>query len=149
MDISRQRIDVEVRNLGLTWTKLSTLGRQRTEKRILNGVSAEFPSGQVTAILGPSGYILRLVGDFEFWELMRDIGPGKVPFCNYWHRGRWTQASGRVLTSRERFCSMGDLWIEIADLRLRSSNRRTITIYLLSRLVSWRPFQSNSDWYVV
>ncbi|KAB5589912.1 hypothetical protein CTheo_6655 [Ceratobasidium theobromae] len=55
MDISRQRIDVEVRNLGLTWTKLSTLGRQRTEKRILNGVSAEFPSGQVTAILGPSG----------------------------------------------------------------------------------------------
>ncbi|CAE6514119.1 unnamed protein product [Rhizoctonia solani] len=55
MDISRQRIDVEVRNLGLTWTKTSLLTRKKTEKRILSGVNAVFPSGQVTAILGPSG----------------------------------------------------------------------------------------------
>ncbi|CAE6447201.1 unnamed protein product [Rhizoctonia solani] len=55
MDISRQRIDVEVRNLGLTWTRISLLTRKKTEKRILSDVSAVFPSGQVTAILGPSG----------------------------------------------------------------------------------------------
>jgi ABC-type transport system involved in cytochrome bd biosynthesis fused ATPase/permease subunit len=57
MDISRQRIDVEVRNLELTWAKTSLLTQKKTEKRILNDVSAVFPSGQVTAILGPSGYV--------------------------------------------------------------------------------------------
>ncbi|KAJ1301061.1 hypothetical protein OPQ81_003479 [Rhizoctonia solani] len=55
MDISRQRIDVEVRNLGLTWAKTSLFTRKKTEKRILSNVNAVFPSGQVTAILGPSG----------------------------------------------------------------------------------------------
>ncbi|CUA67200.1 hypothetical protein RSOLAG22IIIB_07262 [Rhizoctonia solani] len=55
MDISRQRIEVEVRNVGLTWKKISLLTRKKTEKRILSDVSAVFPSGQVTAILGPSG----------------------------------------------------------------------------------------------
>ncbi|KAG9101294.1 hypothetical protein FRC06_003213 [Ceratobasidium sp. 370] len=55
MDISRQRIDVEVRDLGFTWTKTSLLMRSRSEKSILRGVSAVFPSGKVTAILGPSG----------------------------------------------------------------------------------------------
>ncbi|ELU45266.1 ABC transporter protein [Rhizoctonia solani AG-1 IA] len=55
MDISRQRIDVEVRNLGLKWIKTGLVTRKKTEKRILNDVHAVFPSGQVTAILGPSG----------------------------------------------------------------------------------------------
>ncbi|KAG8742395.1 hypothetical protein FRC10_001577 [Ceratobasidium sp. 414] len=55
MDIARQRIDVEVRDLGFRWTKTSLLTRSRTEKQILRGVSAVFPSGEVTAILGPSG----------------------------------------------------------------------------------------------
>ncbi|CAE6438340.1 unnamed protein product [Rhizoctonia solani] len=55
MDISRQRIDVEVQNLGLTWTKTSLFTRNKTEKQILSDVNAVFPSGQVTAILGPSG----------------------------------------------------------------------------------------------
>ncbi|KDN46584.1 hypothetical protein RSAG8_04237, partial [Rhizoctonia solani AG-8 WAC10335] len=55
MDISRQRIDVEVRNLDLIWTKKSLFTRKKTEKRILSDVNAVFPSGQVTAILGPSG----------------------------------------------------------------------------------------------
>ncbi|KAG9082294.1 hypothetical protein FS749_006963 [Ceratobasidium sp. UAMH 11750] len=55
MDISRQRIEVEVRDLGFTWTKTSLLTRNQTEKQILRGVSAVFPSGKVTAILGPSG----------------------------------------------------------------------------------------------
>ncbi|KAG9121915.1 hypothetical protein FRC07_001937, partial [Ceratobasidium sp. 392] len=55
LDISRQRIDVCVRNLGFMWTKTSFLTRSRTEKYILRDVSAVFPSGQVTAILGPSG----------------------------------------------------------------------------------------------
>ncbi|CAE6467875.1 unnamed protein product [Rhizoctonia solani] len=55
MDISRRRIDVEVRNLGLTWRKTSLLTRKKSEKRILSNVNVAFPSGQVTAILGPSG----------------------------------------------------------------------------------------------
>ncbi|KAG8697020.1 hypothetical protein FRC09_008117 [Ceratobasidium sp. 395] len=55
MDISRQRIDVRVNNLGFMWAKTSFFRRIRTEKQILRDVSAVFPSGQVTAILGPSG----------------------------------------------------------------------------------------------
>ncbi|QRW07787.1 ABC transporter [Ceratobasidium sp. AG-Ba] len=51
-------IDVEVRHLGFTWTKTSYLTRGRAEKPILKDVSAVFPSGKVTAILGPSGYVL-------------------------------------------------------------------------------------------
>ncbi|KAF8688664.1 P-loop containing nucleoside triphosphate hydrolase protein, partial [Rhizoctonia solani] len=46
MDISRQRIDVEVRNLGLKWIKTGLVTRKKTEKRILNDTNAVFPSGQ-------------------------------------------------------------------------------------------------------
>jgi len=45
LDISRQRIDVEVRQLGVKWVK------RRNEKPILRNINARFPSGQVTAVL--------------------------------------------------------------------------------------------------
>ncbi|KAG9003035.1 hypothetical protein FRB93_011322 [Tulasnella sp. JGI-2019a] len=47
--IVRQRVDVQVQNLSLTWT------RRTKNKRILHGIRASFPSGEVTAVLGPSG----------------------------------------------------------------------------------------------
>ncbi|KAG8903628.1 hypothetical protein FRB99_002933 [Tulasnella sp. 403] len=49
VEIARQRIDVEVRGLSLTWS------RRGTSKSILRDISSRFPSGEVTAILGPSG----------------------------------------------------------------------------------------------
>ncbi|KAG8888726.1 hypothetical protein FRB98_006983 [Tulasnella sp. 332] len=47
--IVRQRVDVQVQNLSLTWA------RRRSTKNILSGITALFPSGEVTAVLGPSG----------------------------------------------------------------------------------------------
>ncbi|KAG9091361.1 hypothetical protein FS749_016600 [Ceratobasidium sp. UAMH 11750] len=73
VDISRQHIEVKVRHLGFRWTKTSLLTRGRTDKQIVRGVSAVFPSGKVTAILRPSG-----AGKSTFLQLLasRRLNPG-------------------------------------------------------------------------
>lgn len=51
--LQRSRIDVEVRNLSLSWDRRKPA--KPASKVILDDVSAVFPAGQVSAILGPSG----------------------------------------------------------------------------------------------
>lgn len=53
---SRRPVDVVVRNLQLSVSRRSLLGRgQSTPKVILADVSAQFPAGQISVIMGPSG----------------------------------------------------------------------------------------------
>lgn len=53
--LTRDKIDVELRNLSLTWERRGRGIMKNARKLILDDVSALFPAGQVSAILGPSG----------------------------------------------------------------------------------------------
>ncbi|CDZ97680.1 Pleiotropic drug resistance proteins (PDR1-15), ABC superfamily [Phaffia rhodozyma] len=56
MDISRARINVEVRHISLSWYRRSFWPFfESSNKTILKDISAVFPAGQVSAIIGPSG----------------------------------------------------------------------------------------------
>ena len=53
--MTRDRIDVEVRNLSFTWERNGRGVFKDKQKKILDDLSVRFPAGQVSAILGPSG----------------------------------------------------------------------------------------------
>jgi ABC-type multidrug transport system ATPase subunit len=53
--LTRDRIDVEVRHLSLTWERRGHGLLTDLRKVILDDTSAVFPAGEVSAILGPSG----------------------------------------------------------------------------------------------
>ncbi|CAK5265002.1 unnamed protein product, partial [Mycena citricolor] len=62
MDITRARIDVEVRKLGFAWVRRGGLGMRRSKQKskvILSDISSVFPAGEISAIMlgaqGPSG----------------------------------------------------------------------------------------------
>lgn len=67
-EIAIRDVSLSVRGTGIVKTSLPTVSRKRSyksldeeqnvksdNKRILSGISADFPSGQLTAILGGSG----------------------------------------------------------------------------------------------
>ncbi|EIW69228.1 hypothetical protein TREMEDRAFT_31078 [Tremella mesenterica DSM 1558] len=53
--MTRDRIDVEVRNLTLNWERRGRGVMKDRKKVILDDVSVRFPAGEISAILGPSG----------------------------------------------------------------------------------------------
>ena len=54
MNISRQSIDLELRNLGLSWFRSGFGPLNRQERTILRDINFRAPAGQITAILvGP------------------------------------------------------------------------------------------------
>ncbi|KAJ7293859.1 P-loop containing nucleoside triphosphate hydrolase protein [Mycena rebaudengoi] len=56
MDITRARINVEMRSVSFKWVKQGVpLLIHAEEKPILNKITSSFPAGEVSAILGPSG----------------------------------------------------------------------------------------------
>ncbi|KAG8836185.1 hypothetical protein FRC17_009528 [Serendipita sp. 399] len=55
MDIIRQRVDVQVKGLGLSWMRPGFLFLKRRERRILDNITFSCPAGKITAIIGPSG----------------------------------------------------------------------------------------------
>ena len=50
MDVVRAKVDIGVRNLSFRWVQ-SSLGHTKRKEIILSHVNAQFPAGQVTAIL--------------------------------------------------------------------------------------------------
>ncbi|KAG8931848.1 hypothetical protein FRC02_002035 [Tulasnella sp. 418] len=90
LDISRQRIDVEVKGLTFSWN------RRNNRKTILHNVNAKFPAGQVTAILGPSG-----AGKSTLLQILssRSMNPG--PFARFETEGLVTlNGEARMKKSR-------------------------------------------------
>ncbi|KAG8839536.1 hypothetical protein FRC18_010315 [Serendipita sp. 400] len=75
MDIIRQRVDVEVKGLGLSWKRPGFLFLKRQQKRIIDNVTFQCPSGQITAIIGPSG-----AGKSSILQLLaaRDMNAGPL-----------------------------------------------------------------------
>jgi hypothetical protein len=51
MDIIRQKVDVEVKGLGLSWVRPGHLFFKHQQKRILDNVTFSCPAGQITAIM--------------------------------------------------------------------------------------------------
>ncbi|WVR04136.1 hypothetical protein IAU60_001135 [Kwoniella sp. DSM 27419] len=80
--MTRDTIDVEVRNLTLNWERRALGAMKQRHKTILNNVSVAFPAGEVSAILGPSG-----AGKSTLLQLIagRSLNPG--PLSRFAHSG--------------------------------------------------------------
>ena len=55
IDISRSKVDVTIENVKLTHVRRALPSLRREEVPILTDVSASFPSGEVSIVMGPSG----------------------------------------------------------------------------------------------
>ncbi|WVW79872.1 hypothetical protein I302_101842 [Kwoniella bestiolae CBS 10118] len=87
--MTRDKIDVSVNNLTLTWERKGRGAVKDKNKIILNDVSVNFPAGEISAILGPSG-----AGKSTLLQLIagRSLNPGPL--------SRFTQ-SGSLLFAGE------------------------------------------------
>ncbi|KAK8861246.1 hypothetical protein IAR55_002065 [Kwoniella newhampshirensis] len=73
--MTRDKIEVAVQNLTLTWERRGRGAIKDKTKVILNDVSVSFPAGEVSAILGPSG-----AGKSTLLQLLagRNLNPGPL-----------------------------------------------------------------------
>ncbi|CAG7851806.1 ABC transporter G family member 6 Short=ABC transporter ABCG.6; Short=AtABCG6; AltName: Full=White-brown complex homolog protein 6; Short=AtWBC6 [Serendipita indica DSM 11827] len=82
MDIARQRVDVVVKNVGLTWIRPARLLMKEKKKQILHDITFSCPSGQITAIMGPSG-----AGKSSMLQLLAARSMKAGPFARFDREG--------------------------------------------------------------
>ncbi|WWC87631.1 uncharacterized protein L201_002521 [Kwoniella dendrophila CBS 6074] len=88
-NMTRDKIDVAIKNLTLIWERKGRGAVKDKSKTILNDISIDFPAGEISAILGPSG-----AGKSTLLQLLagRSLNPGPL--------SRFTQ-SGALLFAGE------------------------------------------------
>lgn len=82
MDIARQRVNVTVNQVSLTWSRPRFFILQPTRKEILANISFTCPSGQITAIMGPSG-----AGKSSLLQLLAARSMNAGPFARFERNG--------------------------------------------------------------
>lgn len=125
--ITRDKIDVSVRNLSLMWKRRGRGPLKDREKIILNDLSLDFPAGEVSAILGPSG-----AGKSTLLQLIagRQLNPG--PLSHYTISGTLlfaNQPISRTTQSNVAFVEQDDDW-HLPSLTVRE----TLTYAAILRL---------------
>ncbi|OXG10187.1 ABC transporter family protein [Cryptococcus neoformans Ze90-1] len=130
--MTRDKIDVSVRNLSLIWKRRGRGSLKDREKVILNDLSLDFPAGEVSAILGPSG-----AGKSTLLQLIagRQLNPG--PFSHYTTSGTLlfaNQPISRTTQSNIAFVEQDDDW-HLPSLTVRE----TLTYAAILRLPDKMP----------
>ncbi|OXG32398.1 ABC transporter family protein [Cryptococcus neoformans Bt120] len=130
--MTRDKIDVSVRNLSLIWKRRGRGSLKDREKVILNDLSLDFPAGEVSAILGPSG-----AGKSTLLQLIagRQLNPG--PFSHYAISGTLlfaNQPISRTTQSNIAFVEQDDDW-HLPSLTVRE----TLTYAAILRLPDKMP----------
>ncbi|WVQ92160.1 hypothetical protein IAS59_005968 [Cryptococcus gattii] len=125
--MTRDKIDVSVRNLSLIWKRRGRGSLKDREKVILNDLSLDFPAGEVSTILGPSGAgkstLLQLVAG-------RKLNPG--PLSHFTTLGTLlfaNQPTSRTTQSNVAFVEQDDDW-HLPSLTVRE----TLTYAAILRL---------------
>ncbi|WRT65356.1 uncharacterized protein IL334_002299 [Kwoniella shivajii] len=131
-NMTRDKIDVAVRNLTLTWERKGRGAVKDKQKTILNDVSIHFPAGEISAILGPSG-----AGKSTLLQLLagRSLNPG--PLSRFTHSGSLLfagQPSSHATQSNVAFVEQDDDW-HLPSLTVRE----TLTYAAILRLPDKMP----------
>ncbi|KIR40028.1 ABC transporter [Cryptococcus deuterogattii 99/473] len=130
--MTRDKIDVSVRNLSLIWKRRGKRSFKDREKVILNNLSLDFPSGEVSAILGPSG-----AGKSTLLQLLagRKLNPGPLShFTTFGTLLFANQPTSRTTQSNVAFVEQDDDW-HLPSLTVRE----TLTYAAILRLPDKMP----------
>ncbi|WVQ94560.1 hypothetical protein IAU59_001640 [Kwoniella sp. CBS 9459] len=130
--MTRDKIDVTVRNLSLNWQRKGYGAVKDLSKTILNDVSVAFPAGEISAILGPSG-----AGKSTLLQLIagRSLNPG--PLARFTHSGQLLfadQPISNTSLSNVAFVEQDDDW-HLPSLTVRE----TLTYAAILRLPDKMP----------
>ncbi|WWC59875.1 uncharacterized protein I303_102437 [Kwoniella dejecticola CBS 10117] len=126
-NMTRDKIDVAVKNLTLVWERKGRGAVKDKQKTILNDISIDFPAGQISAILGPSG-----AGKSTLLQLIagRPFNPG--PLSRFSHSGSLLfagEAASSASRSNVAFVEQDDDW-HLPSLTVRE----TLTYAAILRL---------------
>ncbi|WVQ77432.1 hypothetical protein IAR50_007118 [Cryptococcus sp. DSM 104548] len=130
--MSRDKIDVTVRNLTLTWNRRGRGAVNDRQKVILDDVSMQCPAGEISAILGPSGAgkstLLQLIAGrhLSAGALSRFTFTGSLLFAN--------EPITRTTQSNVAFVEQDDDW-HLPSLTVRE----TLTYAAILRLPETMP----------
>ncbi|KAK6907065.1 hypothetical protein I203_101054 [Kwoniella mangroviensis CBS 8507] len=130
--MTRDKIDVAVKNLTLTWERKGRGAIKDKSKIILNDVSVNFPVGEISAILGPSG-----AGKSTLLQLIagRTLNPG--PLSRFTHSGSLLfagEVASQASQSNVAFVEQDDDW-HLPSLTVRE----TLTYAAILRLPDKMP----------
>ncbi|WVO24277.1 uncharacterized protein IAS62_005641 [Cryptococcus decagattii] len=130
--MTRDKIDVSVRNLSLIWKRRGRRSLKDREKVILNDLSLNFPASEVSAILGPSG-----AGKSTLLQILagRKLNPG--PLSHFTTLGTLlfaNQPTSRTTQSNVAFVEQDDDW-HLPSLTVRE----TLTYAAILRLPDKMP----------
>ncbi|WWD16853.1 hypothetical protein CI109_101285 [Kwoniella shandongensis] len=130
--MTRDKINVAVKNLTLTWERRGRGAVKDKTKMILNDVSVTFPAGEVSAILGPSG-----AGKSTLLQLLagRNLNPG--PLSHFTSSGSLLFANQPISSNSQSnvaFVEQDDDW-HLPSLTVRE----TLTYAAILRLPDKMP----------
>ncbi|WWC68886.1 uncharacterized protein I206_102822 [Kwoniella pini CBS 10737] len=131
-NMTRDKIEVAVKNLTLRWERKGRGAVKDKQKTILNEISIHFPAGEISAILGPSG-----AGKSTLLQLIagRPLNPG--PFSRFTHSGSLLfagEAASSASRSNVAFVEQDDDW-HLPSLTVRE----TLTYAAILRLPDKMP----------
>ncbi|ODN87104.1 ABC transporter [Cryptococcus wingfieldii CBS 7118] len=130
--MTRDKIDVTVKNLTLSWNRRGRGAVNDLQKVILDDVSMHFPAGEISAILGPSGAgkstLLQLIAGrhLSAGPLSRFTSTGSLLFAN--------EPITHTTQSNVAFVEQGDDW-HLPSLTVRE----TLTYAAILRLPEKMP----------
>ncbi|OCF32364.1 ABC transporter [Kwoniella heveanensis BCC8398] len=135
--MTRDKINVTVRNVTLHWQRKGRGAMKDQTKTILNDVSVSFPAGEISAILGPSG-----AGKSTLLQLIagRSLNPG--PLARFTHSGQLLfadQPISNTTLSNVAFVEQDDDW-HLPSLTVRE----TLTYAAILRLPDKMPRRQKS-----
>ena len=129
--MTRDRIDMEVRNLTFAWERRGRGVIKSKRKVILDDLSIAFPAGQVSAILGPSG-----AGKSTLLQLLASRPLPSAPMSTFRTIGQILMA-GQPLNAKSRsnvaFVEQDDDW-HLPSLTVRETLRYAAILRLPSSM---------------
>ncbi|ORX36262.1 P-loop containing nucleoside triphosphate hydrolase protein [Kockovaella imperatae] len=129
--MTRDRIDVELRNLTFAWERHGRGVAKNKEKIILDNLSIQFPAGQISAILGPSG-----AGKSTLLQLLASRMPASAPMSTFRTTGQILMA-GQPVNAKSKsnvaFVEQDDDW-HLPSLTVRETLRYAAILRLPSKM---------------